>query len=265
MPGKEYLTQKKRIFLMPPYSSILLLLIPNQEPEMTKASSSLIILIVSSLFIQTVSAQKYNSFIGIRFGAALPMGEFASHEYGYGGYALLGTSFGGEAAWFITPKLGFGVDVSMNSFNYANGYYAEDYKESDPAFSKVEMLSGPYKLRTYMGGVYYKTTISPKLHSTFKLMGGLFNARTPDQFFGVTAAMVGNLNFWKTSSKDSKFSFLTGASIEYKLYDKVSLLLQADFTYAQAAFIFKTASNTSYTDYLRMPVFRMQPGINIHF
>lgn len=225
-----------------------------------------IVLIACSLCANPVWAQnKHNSFVGIRFGAALPMGEFASHEYGYGGYALLGTSFGGEAAWFVTPKLGFGVDVTYNSFNFANGYYAEDYKETDPAFSKVEMLSGPYKLRTYMGGIYYKASISPKLYTTFKLMGGLFNARTPNQLYAVSTSLVGNLSFWKTSAKDSKFSFLTGASIEYKLYDKVSLLLQADFTYTQAAFTFQTGNNTSYTDYLHMPVFRLQPGINIYF
>ena len=224
-----------------------------------------IILLASILSLGKVSAQNNNSFVGVRFGAALPMGDFASHEYGYGGYALLGTSFGGEAAWFITPKLGFGVDVSVNRFNFANGFYADDYKESDPAFTKVSMMSGPYKIATYMGGVYYKATISPKLHSTFKLMGGLFNAKTPDQLFGITTFLVGNLNFWKTSARDSKFGFLTGASLEYKLYDHVSILLQADFAYAEAAFTYATSTSTSYTDHMSLPIFRLQPGINIHF
>lgn len=49
------------------------------------------------------------------------MEEFTSHEYGYGGYALLGKSFGGEAAWFVTPKLGLGVDFSMNLFQFESG------------------------------------------------------------------------------------------------------------------------------------------------
>ena len=90
---------------------------------MPKNSHLIIILIVSSLCIKSISAQKYNSFVGIRFGGALPMGQFASHEFGKGGYALLGKSFGGEAAWFVSPKLGFGVDISMNSFDFASGYY----------------------------------------------------------------------------------------------------------------------------------------------
>jgi len=232
---------------------------------MTNAYKSLIILIVCYLNLTLVSAQKYNSFAGIRFGAALPMGEMASHDYGYGGYALLGKSFGAEAAWFITPKLGFGVDLSMNSFEFASGYYAEDfYQDNSKDYIHVSLLSGPYKLRTYMGGAYYKITISKKLYSTLKLMGGIFKVRSPDQFFGIKTFVAGNLNWYKIGATDKKFTFLTGASIEYKLYPQVSVLLQADFTFARAAFTFITGS-TSYTDYLYMPVLRLQPGINIHF
>jgi hypothetical protein len=233
---------------------------------MAKTFLPIIILIISILFAKPVSAQNNNSFVGIRFGAALPMGEFASQEYGYGGYALLGTSFGGEAAWFITPKLGFGVDVSYNSFNFAYGFYAQDFlKANSSDYIDVHMLSGPYKLKTYMGGVYYKVAISPKFNTTFKLMGGAFMARSPDQFYGIKTFVAGNLNWWKTGAKDTKFTFLTGASIEYKLYPQVSLLIQADFTFAQAAFTFETSQTSSYTDYLKMPVFRLQPGINIYF
>lgn len=232
---------------------------------MTKTLKLFFILLVCVSGIKTVSAQKNDSFVGIRFGAALPMGEFASHEYGRGGYALLGTSFGGEAAWFVTPKLGFGFDFSMNSFEFASGYYAEDFKENSPEYISVDMLSGPYKLTTYMAGAYYKIAITPKLHTCLKLMGGLFNARTPDQLYGVNAFMAGRLNFWKTSTRDQKFALLAGASFEYKLYEQVSILLQADFTYAQADFTYNAGKTSSYTNHLNMPIFRLQPGINIHF
>jgi hypothetical protein len=232
---------------------------------MLKNTPLIIILIVSSLCVKPIWAQKYNSFVGIRFGGALPMGQFASHEFGKGGYALLGKSFGGEAAWFISPKLGFGVDISMNSFDFASGYYAEDYLQNTPEYKSVDLLSGPYKLSTYMAGAYYKIAISQKLHTSIKLMGGIFKARTPDQFYGVNTFLVGRLNFWKTSSQDLKFSFLTGVSFEYKLYEQVSFLLQADFTFVKAAFTFNAGTTSSYTEHLNMPVFRLQPGINIHF
>jgi hypothetical protein len=225
---------------------------------------SFILLIISCLVVTVAPAQTNSSFVGIRFGAVLPMGEMASHEFGYGGYALLGKSFGGETAWFINPKIGFGIDVSFNSFDFASGYYAEDYKQSEPAFSSVDLLSGPYKIATYMGGAYYKVEIIPRFHSTFKVMGGFFRASTPDQFYGVTSFFVDKLYFWKTSSTDSRLTFLTGASFEYELYEHVSVLLQADFTYAQMGFKFYQG-NTSYIDHMHMPVFRLQPGINIRF
>jgi hypothetical protein len=116
-----------------------------------------------------------------------------------------------------------------------------------------------------MGGVYHKIGYSAKFHTTFKLMGGAFVATSPDQFYGVKTIRFGNLNWWKSGATDIKFSGLVGASFEYKLYDQVSLVLQSDFTYARAAFTFDTSSTSSYTDYLQMPVFRLQPGVNIHF
>ena len=231
---------------------------------MTNTTRSLILLIFSCLSFIFASAQHANSFVGIRFGSVLPMGQFASHEFGKGGYALLGKSLGGEAVWFINPKLGLGVDFSSNQFEFASGYYAEDYQQSDPAFKSVDVLSTPYKLKTYMGGAYYKVSITGKLNSTFKIMGGLMTARTPNQLYGVDTYLAGKITFWKTSAYDSKITFLTGASLEYRLYDKVSLLLQADFSYAEMAFTYITGSSR-YINYMQMPVFSLQPGINIHF
>jgi len=231
---------------------------------MTKSFKSFIILIVSGLSFNSVSAQHDNSFVGLRFGGALPLGEFSSHEFGYGGYALLGKCYGIEGAWYINPKIGFGIDISTNSFGFASGYYIEDYIETEPSFSGIDMLSGPYKVNTYMGGAYYKVSISNKFYSTFKLMGGIFKAWTPDQLYSANAFIAGNLTFWKTGTYDTEFTFLTGASFEYKLYDHVTLVLQADFTYAQPGFVY-TRGDTSYTDYLRMPVFQLEPGINISF
>ena len=127
----------------------------------------LITLIVSSLSFTNVQAQKFNSFAGIRLGFALPMGQFASHDFATGGYALLGKSIKGEAAWFISPKLGFGIDISSESFGFASGYYRDDYLETEPSYLKMDMLSGPYKVQTYMGGVYYKVNITKKFYSTF--------------------------------------------------------------------------------------------------
>jgi hypothetical protein len=223
--------------------------------------------LLSLFFLSAVVtvAQNYNSFAGMRYGKVLPMGEFASHEYGYGGYALLGNSIGAEAAWFINTRLGFGIDISKCVMGFAASYYAEDYLENTPEYSKVDLLSGPYNLNTYMAGAYYKAKIKGRFYSTFKLMGGLFQASSPDQLYTIEAFMVGKTSFWKTGTTNTKITFLAGASVEFKVYDEVSLLLQADFTAAQPGFYYSTGGSTGYTDYLKMPVFKLQPGINIHF
>lgn len=231
---------------------------------MINSKLRIIILIISILSSNLASAQHNNSFAGIRFGGVLPLGEFSSHQFGYGGYALLGRSFGAEAAWFINPKIGFGVDISSNSLGFANGYYAQDYLETEPTYQSVSMYSDPYKLATYMAGTYYKISIQKKFNSTFKLMAGLMTAHTPDQLYGITTLDNEKLTFWRIGSFSSRFTMLAGASIEYRLAERVTLLIQADFTYAQLKFNY-TQGNSGYTDYMHMPVLRIQPGINIHF
>jgi hypothetical protein len=234
---------------------------------MTNITKIYIILIFSTLSFSFVSAQNKNSFAGVRIGYALPMGQFASHDFETGGYALLGKSVGLEAAWFVSPKIGFGIDISTQSFGFASGYFAEDLKENTPEYiSPVDMLSGPYKLKIFIGGAYYKVNIGKKFKTTFKIMGGVSEARTPDQFYGVDVFMQGKIYWWKTGSLDRTFTFLTGVSFEYKLYENVGLILQTDFTYAKAAFTYNNPSGTSsYTDQLNIPVFKLQPGINIYF
>ena len=228
----------------------------------------LILLIVSSLSVVFVVAQHNNSFVGVRFGEAIPLGQFASKDFvSGGGYALFGKSFGAEGAWFMNPNIGFGLDVSINSFGFDAVHYAADLKDNTPEYiSSVQLLSGNYRLVTYMGGVYYKVGILPKLNSTVKLMGGLFIASTPDQFYGCEIYIQGKTYWWKTSSLDSKFSFLTGISVEYNVFEHVALLLQADFSYADLGFKYLTTSgDENYTNYVSIPVLRLQPGINISF
>ena len=232
---------------------------------MTKILSLLIILIACSLSFSKTFAQNFNSFAGVRFGYALPMGQLASHDFETGGYALLGKSISCEAAWFMTPKIGFGIDISNSSFGFASGYYAEDMKENRPEYeSAVQMLSGPYKISTYFGGIYYKVQLIDKFYSTFKLMGGMISARTPDQFYGVEILLQGKTYWWKTGSLDRTFGFLTGASFEYHIFEHVSLLLQADFSYAEPAFIYNTG-NSFYTENIKMPILKLLPGINVCF
>ena len=235
---------------------------------MTKPLKIILLLWICIVSFSKLSAQHENSFFGIRFGYALPMGQMSLHDYAGGGYAMLGKFYGAEGAWFINPHIGFGFDASASTYGFAAGYYADDYKSSEPAFDRVEMLSGPYSVRTYLGGGYFNTDILKKLHVKYKLMAGMIRVWTPNQFFGVTTFAGDKLYFWKTSSYSSNLAALAGVSLEYRIYEKVSLLLQADFTYAEMGFIYSRGATPNleyYTKYMKMPIIKLQPGINLHF
>lgn len=224
-----------------------------------------VFLILSCLSITTANAQKNNFLVGFRGGYALPMGQFASHEFNTGGYALLGKSLSMEAAWYLSPHLGFGLDISTKTFGFASGFYRDDYLEVEPSYKSMDLLSGPYKVQTLMGGVYYKVKFSEKFSSSIKVMAGMLTARTPDQFYGVVDNLFQKENFfWKTGSLDRTFGFLAGGSFEYKVFDHVSLLLQADLALAEPAFVFDNGEEL-YTKKIKMPVLQILPGINIHF
>lgn len=230
-----------------------------------KAGFKTFVALIFSSLLSTVTLAQQNFFGGIRIGYTLPMGQFASHEFGTGGYALLGKTLGMEAGWFISPKVGFGIDISTNSFGFATGFYAEDMQENNPEIEgSVEMLSGPYSVKTMMGGFYYRLGITPKIFTTFKLMGGVFSAQTPDQFHGAIIYVQGKNYWWKTGSLDRTFGLHTGASFEYHVLDHVDLVLQADFSYAESSFIYYRGNET-YTQDMKMPIFKLLPGINIRF
>jgi len=235
---------------------------------MTKRYFSTLLILLLALSALMAKAQHASYCVGTQAGLAVPLGQFSSKDYSNGGYALSGTSYGLEGAWFWNGKWGIGVDVSASSFAFSATDYVSAYKASEPAFTDVQMLSGPYIVRTYLGGAYYKVGICPEVGITFKAMAGLTRAWTPDQLFGVNSSEVGKLYFWKTRAYSAKMAVLCGANIEYKLFERVSLLLQTDFSYSEMAFVFAqgTAPNTVYnTKFLQLPVFNVQPGINVNF
>jgi hypothetical protein len=96
-------------------------------------------------------------------------------------------------------------------------------------------------------------------------MAGMYTSQTPDQFYGVIDNLFQQENyFWKTGSLDRSFGFLTGASLEYLIFEHVGLLLQADFSYSEPAFVYDNGQEL-YTENLKMPIFKLLPGINIRF
>ncbi len=220
----------------------------------------LIILAFLTFFHVNTEAQSNNYYASMRMGYSLPLGEFASHEFGYGGYALLGKTFGLEGSYFISKNLGIGLDVSMKEFRFASGYYLLDYIASEPAFSSLDMLAGTYKVKSFLVGPYYKLELSKRMTTDFRLLGGITISNTPDQLFTAEAFSVGKTYFWKTSAQSTSATVLTGLSVNYKIFDHVLAGLNFDFSYTRAKYTFIRGSS-KYYDYLHIPLFQLVPAL----
>lgn len=222
-----------------------------------------IILILSSIACKTIAqTNKYN--VTMRVGYALPMGEFASHDFGYGGYALLGKTIGIEGIYYLTDKIGVGADISYKEFRFASGYFLLDYITSEPAFSSLNMLSTNYTVKSFYGGGYYRINVTDRFSANCKLMGGVVISRTPDQLFTGEAFSVGKTYFWKTSARSVSPAVLSGINLSYRLFEHIDAGIQFDFSYTRAKYTF-IRGNEKYYDYLHIPLLQLIPGITVHW
>ncbi len=213
----------------------------------------------------SVSAQDNPFNVGFRYGYTLPMGQFASHEYTYGAYALLGSSASAEASWYPGKRLGFGASFSLSYFPIAAYYFLQDYDSADPTVQYNFIKSETYEVRTYMGGAFYRLPISKRFEASFKAMGGLCWVRSPYQFFTGTY-LIGPMFHIITPAISSRFAFSGAATLNYKLFDHVVLLLESEFSYSEAKFTFwKNGMTQKEIQIIKMPLFKVQPGINITF
>jgi len=216
-----------------------------------------------------IKAQDKPFFVGFRYGFSLPMGQFASHEYKkdtslYGGYAMLATSFSGEGAWYFSKRFGVGANFSASYYPIATGWFLQDKLNDEKTASYLDVKSGPFTVRTLMTGAYYRLPVMKHFSLSFKAMGGVNWTSTPDQFFGGNYYLAGMRYFRITSAKSRQFAVLTGASFNYQLFDHVQLLLESEFSYTESKFHFIKGINRV-TNYMKMPLFKVQPGLNITF
>jgi hypothetical protein len=227
--------------------------------------SILLLVFVTGIVVSQAQNNKY--VLGVRYGYSLPMGQFASQEYNYGAYAMLGNSFEAEGTWYFHKSIGFGMNYSMSFYQVATGYYLEDLQNdtTNPSAVYNFLKSEPYTVNSYLAGFFYRLPVTDRIGVSFKGMGGICKVRTPYQFYSGTY-LIGNLFHVITPAISSKFSVLVGATIRYKLFDHVDLLMESEFSYVESKFTFwKNGYTTKEVHSMKMPLFKLQPGINITF
>ncbi len=90
-----------------------------------------LLITLSVLLLNTFSFSQDESFLGLCFGAALPLGEFAETDFydKSNGYANTGFMFSFDGAWFPDDYLGIGGTVTFASNNPDKIKYKQDLKQ----------------------------------------------------------------------------------------------------------------------------------------
>ncbi len=195
-----------------------------------------LILLLTMFLASAGFSQTKPSFIALNFGPSYPVGEYAgTSDLQNDGYAKTGYNLSFEGAYFISRSLGFGADVGLNTHNMDESALSK-IKSTYPGVVIANYTADPYKVMTFMAGIYGNIGVTRNLSLTVKLLAGGFSARMPEQ--SLTWVDINNLSHDEsiTSSSDLKLSVLGGAGVKYGFTDRFGLSLQVEYTAARPEF-----------------------------
>jgi len=212
--------------------------------------------------IASVHSQDFPSFVSIRSGVSIPVGEYASKDLEEGCFTQPGINVTLGGAWFFKPKFGIEADVSVNSHPVDVASLGRARIDSDPFLVDVTIRSNPYMIVTTMLGPVAQFPVVSKLSINGKILGGLLYGKTPYQlykpeYFGVDAP-------WAeiTSAQDWKFSWQAGIGLAWYL-SCVGFVLDTEIIHDQLEFRFNTSGGGVRTDYKTISVINTTLGIHL--
>lgn len=212
----------------------------------------------------TAPADKPFSF-GLRGGEAFPLGQFASKGYPDGGYALYGRTASMEASWFPFRYLGLCFTTAFAEFPFHDGAYAQDMVNGDPFMTQLQVVSTPYPVSTYTGGLLIRCFPLKRLSAAARLARGRIFVETPDQLHEASYYMIGRHDFKKTPATDRKEIWQAGMVLSYRLFSWTEIQLAADYTAADMVFGFTRPGGESYTRKLALSFVGLTLGAALIF
>ena len=206
----------------------------------------LIIFILFILLSHAIYAQSKGSFIGIRGGLSIPVGEYASKNLENGCFAQLGFTVGAEGAWYFKHYMGIGGQFGFNLHPVDVSTLGYEKVINNPFLSDLTIRSDPYQIITTAVGIYSKWNFWKYLSLHGKLLGGIMWAKTPYQLYKPEYFLVGPEYFEITSSKDRNFMGIIGAGIQADLSPCIAIRIEGEYQYSKMVFGFNTGLGTRY-------------------
>jgi hypothetical protein len=206
------------------------------------AYKNLIIVLSFNIFFLPGLTQNKPSFISIRGGASIPIGEYHQKNLEGGSFALTGFNVSAEGAWFFHQYFGVGASAGINFHPVDVGALGWEKVLTDPFLDDLYIRSEPYKIITAMAGFYTQLPIKGKFSAAGKLLGGLLWGQTPYQLYKPQYFLVGPSYYEITSAIDWKFSWQAGIGLRYEISPCFGLILDGEIIYDQLDFQFNTAT-----------------------
>lgn len=191
-------------------------------------------------------AQSKGSFIGIKGGLSIPVGEYASTNLDNGCFTQLGFNVNAEGAWFFKNYLGIGGQFGFNLHPVNVGVLGWEKVQDDPFLQDLIIRSEPYQIITANIGFYSKWNFWKLMSLHGKLLGGMMWAKTPYQLYKPEYFLVGPEYFEITSSRDWNLMGLGGIGLQFDLSPCIALRLEGEYQFSKMIFGFTTASGIRY-------------------
>lgn len=183
-------------------------------------------------------------FAGLSLGPSFPVGKYYLNDPDQGSYANPGVALSAQAGWNVNDHWGITVHFGEYLHPIDQEGVVYDKMAADPFIENLLLKSGPFEVRTYTLGLYYRTALYKTLYISGKAMGGMLWARTPDQLYGASYFGGINYSYTITSAKDLAPSLFTGISLEYEVCYRVRMALESEFVYGNADFTFYTSTSS---------------------
>lgn len=195
--------------------------------------------------IATLPVNAQQNFASISFGAAIPLGDYASiGDLATSGYARTGGTIKFDAGYFPGSYFGIGGSFSFGS-NYAirdsmfNDMFSYIEKNASslldiPNDAEIRYGSGFWNYINLFLGPHFSVRASQKLYLDFRGLAGVSFLRPPDQELSIS--FTDTEIYSQNSNNTVSFGFTGGAGLRYTLNSNISLKLGADFFQSRARY-----------------------------
>jgi len=190
------------------------------------------------------------SFLSISSGISNPIGNFAASdiENATSGFAMPGSNFSLDGAWYFHPNIGIGGVYSTSVYQLNTNELAQRYLESfdcDSALAKA----APYHTINFLVGPYFSLPLG-NFTIDLRILGGITTTLSPD-IIGTainqrTGPNEGSIStFVQTSSSAIAFGFQAGLGLRYSITKHLLVSLRYDYFTSKPNLTFDNIGRTN--------------------